>query len=64
MAKKIEVKPEVRATLREEFGLNNDTSIYKALGYESNSEMAEKIRQRAVELGGKVWMTEEEVQQK
>lgn len=64
MAKKIEVTPEVREQLKNEFGLNNVTSIYKALGYESNSEMAEKIRQRAVELGGKVWMTEEEVQQK
>lgn len=61
MAKKIEVTPEVREQLKNEFGLNNVTSIYKALGYESNSEMAENIRSRAMELGGREWLTADEV---
>jgi len=60
MAKKIEVTPEVRGQLMSEFEMKNPTSIYKALGYETSSELAEKIRKRALELGGKEWFTKDE----
>ena len=61
MAKKIEVTPEVRAQLREEHCLENDTTVYKALNYETNSPLAKMIRRRALELGGKFWLTSDEV---
>jgi hypothetical protein len=61
MAKKIEVTPEVRAQLREEHCLENDTSVYKALNYETNSPLAKMIRRRALELGGREWLTTDEV---
>lgn len=60
MAKKIEVTPEVRAQLREEHCLENDTTVYKALNYETNSPLAKMIRRRALELGGREWMTADE----
>lgn len=60
MAKKIEVTPEVRARLREEHCLENDTTVYKALNYETNSPLAKMIRRRALELGGREWMTADE----
>jgi hypothetical protein len=61
MAKKIEVTPEVRAQLREEHCLENDTTVYKALNYETNSPLAKMIRRRALELGGREWLTTDEV---
>lgn len=60
MAKKIEVTPEVRAQLRAEHYLENDTTVYKALNYETNSPLAKMIRHRALELGGREWMTADE----
>lgn len=60
MAKKIEVTPEVRARLRKEHCLENDTTVYKALNYETNSPLAKMIRRRALELGGREWMTADE----
>lgn len=60
MAKKIEVTPEVRAKLREEHCLENDTTVYKALNYETNSPLAKMIRRRALELGGREWATADE----
>lgn len=60
MAKKIEVTPEVRAQLREEFELTNDNTVYCALRYDSDSPSAKMIRRRALELGGREWMTTDE----
>ena len=57
MERKIEVSPEVRAQLREEFEIGNDNTVYVALRYESNSPSAKMIRRRALELGGKEWWT-------
>ena len=59
--KKIEVTPEVRAQLREEHCLVNDQTVYKALRYETDGPLAKMIRRRALELGGKEWMTADEV---
>lgn len=61
MAKKIEISPEMRAKLKEEFELKNDQTIYNALNYETESPSAKMIRRRALELGGKEWMTADEV---
>ena len=60
--KKIEVTPEVRARLREEHCVENDQTVYNALNYETNSPLAKMIRRRALELGGKVWVTTDEVE--
>ena len=60
--KKIEVTPEVRAQLREEHCLVNDQTVYKALRYETDSPLAKMIRRRALELGGKEWITSDEVE--
>lgn len=57
MAKKIEVTPEVRTLLKEEHCLANDQTVYKALRYETDSPLAKMIRRRAIELGGKQWVT-------
>lgn len=62
MAKKIEVTPEVREQLREEHCLENDTTVYKALKYETNSPLAKMIRRRALELGGREWLTSDEIE--
>ena len=62
MAKKIEVSPEVRAQLKEEFELKNDQTIYNALNYETESPSAKMIRRRAIELGGREWVTTDEVE--
>ena len=59
MARKIEVSPEVRKLLSAEFGIS-ETSVYKALGYVTNSELANRVRERAIELGGRKWFTKEE----
>lgn len=61
MAKKIEVTPEVRAQLKEEFELGNDQTVYNALNYVSDSPSAKMIRRRAQELGGTEWITIDEV---
>lgn len=61
MAKKIEVSPEVRSQLVDEFELTNDNTVYRALRYESDSPSAKMIRRRALELGGREWMTTDEV---
>ena len=60
--KKIEVTPEVRARLREEHCVENDQTVYNALNYETNSPLAKMIRRRALEMGGKVWVTTDEVE--
>ena len=60
--KKIEVTPEVRARLREEHCVENDQTVYNALNYETNSPLAKMIRRRALELGGKEWVTTDEVE--
>lgn len=62
--KKIEVTPEVRAQLREEHCLVNDQTVYKALRYETDGPLAKMIRRRALELGGKEWVTTDEVESK
>lgn len=62
MAKKIEVSPDVRAQLKEEFELKNDQTIYNALNYETESPSAKMIRRRAIELGGREWVTTDEVE--
>lgn len=62
MAKKIEVSPDVRAQLKEEFELKNDQTIYNALNYETESPSAKMIRRRAIELGGREWVTADEVE--
>lgn len=62
MAKKIEVSPEVRAQLKVEFELNNDQTVYNALNYETESPSAKMIRRRAIELGGREWVTTDEVE--
>lgn len=62
MAKKIEVSPEVRAQLKEEFELKYDQTIYNALNYETESPSAKMIRRRAIELGGREWVTTDEVE--
>lgn len=59
MARKIEVSPEVRKQLAAEFGIS-ETSVYKALGYVTDSELANKVRERAIEKGGRKWMTTDE----
>lgn len=59
MARKIEVSPEVRKQLSAEFGIS-ETSVYKALGYVTDSELANKVRGRAIEKGGRKWMTADE----
>jgi hypothetical protein len=59
MARKIEVSPEVRKQLSAEFGIS-ETSVYKALGYVTDSELANKVRERAIELGGRKWFTKDE----
>lgn len=60
--KKIEVTPDVRAQLREEHCLANDQTVYRALRYETDSPLAKMIRRRALELGGREWMTADEVE--
>lgn len=60
--KKIEVTPKVRAQLREEHCLVNDQTVYKALRYETDGPLAKMIRRRALELGGKEWVTTDEVE--
>lgn len=62
MAKKIEVSPDVRAQLKEEFELKNDQTIYNALNYETESPSAKMIRRRAIELGGREWVTTDEME--
>lgn len=62
MAKKIEVSPDVRAQLKEEFELKNDQTVYNALNYETESPSAKMIRRRAIELGGREWVTTDEVE--
>lgn len=61
MAKKIEVSPDTRAKLKEEFELSNDNTVYNALNYESDSPSAKMIRRRAVDLDGVQWVTLDEV---
>lgn len=61
MAKKIEVTPEVRAKLVEEYELPNDRTVYNALNYSTESPSAKMIRRKAVELGGVQWVTLDEV---
>lgn len=62
MAKKIEISPEMRAKLKEEFELNNDQTVYNALNFETDSPSAKMIRRRALELGGREWVTTDEVE--
>ena len=62
MAKKIEVSPDVRAQLKVEFELKNDQTVYNALNYETESPSAKMIRRRAIELGGREWVTTDEVE--
>lgn len=57
MAKKIEVNPEVRERLKNEFELSNDQTVYNALNYATDSPSAKMIRRRALELGGVEWYT-------
>ena len=59
MARKIEVSPEVRKQLSAEFGIS-ETSVYNALGYVTDSELANNVRERAIELGGRKWFTKDE----
>lgn len=61
MAKKIEVTPEVRKQMIEEMELACDMTVYNALNYTSDSPSAKMIRRRAIELGGKQWVTLDEV---
>lgn len=61
MAKKIKVSPEVRRQLMEEHFLENDMTVYKALNYETNSPLAKMLRRRALELGGREWVTADEI---
>lgn len=63
MAKKIEVGPEVRAQIMEEFGLKFDATFYNAMRYESDSPSARMIRRRALELGGREWFTRDEFEE-
>ena len=58
--KKIEVTPEVRARLREEHCVENDQTVYNALNYVTDSPLARMIRRRALELGGREWVTADE----
>lgn len=60
MAKKIEVSPEVRERLKEEHCVGNDQTVYNALNYVTDSPLAKMIRRRALELGGREWMTADE----
>ena len=62
MAKKIEVTPEVREQLRKEHCLENDQTVYKALRFETNSPLSKMIRRRAIELGGREWVTTDETE--
>ena len=59
MARKIEVSPEVRKQLSAEFGIS-ETSVYKALGYVTDSELANKVRERAIEKGGREWYSKDD----
>ena len=59
MARKIEVSPEVRKQLSAEFGIS-ETSVYKALGYVTDSEVANKVRERAIEKGGREWYSKDD----
>jgi len=61
MAKKIEVTAEVREALKKEFEISNEQTIYNALNFESDSPSAKMIRRRALELGGREWMTADEI---
>ena len=61
MARKIEVTPEVRKQMIEEMELASDMTVYNALNYTSDSPSAKMIRRRAIELGGKQWVTLDEV---
>jgi len=45
----------------EEHFLENDMTVYKALNYETNSPLAKMIRRRALELGGREWVTADEI---
>jgi len=63
MSRKIEVTPEVRSQLKEEFETKNEGTIYNALNYETNSPSAKMIRRRAIELGGTEWFTLDELPQ-
>ena len=58
--KKIEVTPEVRARLREEHCVQNEQTVYNALNYVTDSPLARMIRRRALELGGREWVTADE----
>lgn len=59
--RKIEVTPEVRKQMIEEMELASDMTVYNALNYTSDSPSAKMIRRRAIELGGKQWVTLDEV---
>ena len=61
MAKKIEVTAEVRERLKEEHCVGNDQTVYNALNYVTDSPLAKMIRRRALELGGREWVTGDEV---
>lgn len=61
MAKKIEITPEIRDQIMQEFEINSTPTIYYALKYETDSPSAKLIRKRAVELGGIQWVTLDEV---
>lgn len=56
--KYIKVSPEIREQLKSEFAKNGkplrDATVYRILRYTSNSYMAEQLRKRALELGGRV----------
>jgi len=45
----------------EEHFLENDMTVYKALNYETNSPLAKMLRRRALELGGREWVTADEI---
>ncbi len=56
--KYIKVSPEIREQLKTEFAKNGkplqDATVYRILRYTSDSYMAEQLRKRALELGGRV----------
>ena len=54
MTQKIEVPPEVRQQLCDEFFCTRQT-VYNALNYTTNRPLSKMLCRRALELGGKLW---------
>lgn len=54
--KEIKVTPEIRSQLIQEFHVSEKT-VWNAIKFHTDSYTANQIRRRAIELGGKQWVT-------